>query len=477
MSALRPVLFIASLVLLFWGCNRIDLSESTTSFDSLAETKAVLSEKDARIYDVTEADIDKYVQFKKLSAESKGESLTVSSITPFVCSEETVTSYIINYNKGCEIIAADKRCPAILAKSDDINIDINLLPPPALDWLMDLNKPIKEAKIRRGIITLSEDDSRNVDFWNCLEPDSLQSNRSFEIPDDYPSGHWELIDVHQQLVSDVIVGHLVSVKWGQGSPYNTYCPLVDPNWGPLRSPAGCVAVAGAQLLYYFHNYIGVPSTAPSSGSVSGYVYPTYTVSQSFTNESSTIWTQMSSQPQIAALLIGAVGKAVGTSYASPFVIENGVVTNLQSGAPIGSFPNYAFDNYNLSWTWRALTQASDSTAVIGSINNGSPVYVGASNSDASYNHAFLIDAWKQDKYQYVYTYEYVFDDPEAYETYLVPCEVVITYSSPVGRYFAMNWGWEGSCDNIWFAPLGIWNPDGISFDGNRYLYYNFNLME
>lgn len=41
---------------------------------------------------------------------------------------------------------------------------------------------------------------------------------------------------------------LITSKWGQGAPYNNLCPI-DPNTG-LRSDAGCVATALAQIMYY-----------------------------------------------------------------------------------------------------------------------------------------------------------------------------------------------------------------------------------
>jgi hypothetical protein len=39
-------------------------------------------------------------------------------------------------------------------------------------------------------------------------------------------------------------------SWGQGYPYNNYCPVVDADTGD-RAPAGCVACAMAQILRYY----------------------------------------------------------------------------------------------------------------------------------------------------------------------------------------------------------------------------------
>ena len=42
--------------------------------------------------------------------------------------------------------------------------------------------------------------------------------------------------------------------------YNIYCPLKSDNF--WHAPAGCVAIAGAQILYYLNHKFGVPATAP-----------------------------------------------------------------------------------------------------------------------------------------------------------------------------------------------------------------------
>ena len=128
-----------------------------------------------------------------------------------------------------------------------------------------------------------------------------------------------------------------------------------------------------------------------------------------------------------------------------------------------------------------MNSPSDSASVISSLNAGSPVLTSGKpedNSDSN-GHSFLIDAWKQVRNRFVYTYEYVYDEP--YDDLLLPIEqperlVEITYSAPIARYFGMNWGWGPNYNTMWFAPLGTWNPNGTPLDGRRQIYYNFHVI-
>ena len=73
--------------------------------------------------------------------------------------------------------------------------------------------------------------------------------------------------------------------WDQGEPYNEFCPWVTSDMKE-RAPAGCVAVAGAEVLYYLHNRYGVPVNMVSEGYCNG-VIGNY--SRWFGNADSDVW--------------------------------------------------------------------------------------------------------------------------------------------------------------------------------------------
>lgn len=390
-----------------------------------------------------------------------------------------VASYLINYDDGWELLAADKRCQIVLAWAPHGRLIVDNMPLAARQWLEDLNlyviaKSDCQSNSLRGYLT--DDEIESFDYWHYINsrdvpfPDWSPENEGF------PSGHWELTGTGQSLVSET-VNHLVPVHWGQDYPYNIYCPLVEQQYGDLRSPAGCVAVAGAQVLYYFHSFLGVPSTAPTTGSVTGYARPNGDFSQSFGNDSASAWGLMPTQPSVIAMLIGQIGKAIGTNYASYIETRNGVITYIGSGASLSSLASLLSNEYGISSSQSYLVNVSDVNSIIGSINNGSPVLVSASvvPDNNRGGHTFIIDAWKQTRYRYYYNYEWIYDDPANNEIWIVPTEVLYDYSSPINKFFGMNWGWDEDYDDMWFAPLGTWSPSDDAYDGNRHFYYNFSL--
>ena len=416
---------------------------------------------------VTEEDVLQYVSFMQSFGEDKGINRSNPQIEA-VSSQSEITSYVVNYDNGWEILAADKRCQMVLAYSEEGQFILEKLPKGAQEWLADLNASVSVARAFHDRQNLSPElnpaEQANVEYWDVIE--DRGSLRLPQTRDDLPPGHWELFRVKQTTV-DEVVGPLVPVKWGQGTPYNNYCPLYRINNTDYRSAAGCVAIAGAQLLYYLHYQLGVPATAPSVGSVSGYVFidntPGY-YTQSFSNPTSTIWDEMATHADSTAALIGSLGKAIDMVY------------GIRSGAITLDLANYCLDSLGLTWNWCVYSQASDSTYVIQSINNNSPVLVDAGNQDLSDRHAFLIDAWKQQRYCYEYSYEYIFDDPNDMQSCIFPTILeVTTYSAPFARFFAMNWGWEGAYDNVWYAPFGVWNPGAHNFNGTRQLFHHFSI--
>ena len=99
----------------------------------------------------------------------------------------------------------------------------------------------------------------------------------------------------------------------------------------------------------------------------------------------------------------------------------------------------------------------------------SPVLAQANSINTGVGHAFLIDAWRQSKTKYTYTYEWVPDVVNPGETIAVPPEIIIVYSAPTARFFSMNWGEGENYNNSWYSVMLSWE----GFDLNRRIYYNF----
>ena len=125
--------------------------------------------------------------------------------------------YVFNAenNSGFVIVSGDDRTEAILGYSDKGELDIETAPD-NVKWLLDYYDKV---------ITAMEKLPENSD---------------------------EQVSSHRKIMANSsarkTIEPLLKTQWGQGEPYNKYCP----EWvgTGLRYPAGCVAVAMAQVINY-----------------------------------------------------------------------------------------------------------------------------------------------------------------------------------------------------------------------------------
>ena len=165
------------------------------------------------------------------------------------------------------------------------------------------------------------------------------------------------------------VGPLLTTKWGQGYPWNYNCPYFAKSgkW----APTGCPAVAVAQLLYYYHFHLGVPSglyhsIVPTYKYNKHKDYYTLSVTRSDYHANSNRWEEMAktyrsrcaSTDYVGDLMID-IGERVGITYS-----ENG------SGAAFDDYKN-VFSLYGLSSN--AIDYNSDK--LISSLNDNKPVLI------------------------------------------------------------------------------------------------------
>ena len=164
----------------------------------------------------------------KTSTRSINTYLEVDNITP-IGNGEKPSYYIVNYknNSGFSIIAGDKRANAVLAFSTEgnFNLDLENMPTGLIEWLDNADTYIGEVRTGRKI--------------NQIEDQ--------QIPQEIDPCNDEVIQV----------GPLLKTEWGQYNGYNNRVPKTgcDKAWyNPEgKAPAGCVAVATAQVMGY-HKY-------------------------------------------------------------------------------------------------------------------------------------------------------------------------------------------------------------------------------
>ena len=234
------------------------------------------------------------------------------SITPYIASSTSDTvMYIVNYGSenGWKIVSADSRTPAILAECGFGEFSFETENKGLLSWVDCMGEDM--AAIRRlpsENLTFSQEDIlRNKSFWKG-EPLYSRGEASHG-----ENGHFE---IYISTISEFYdsLAHMVP-QWTQSEPYNSMSPFTF-NSSTTRAPAGCVAVAGAQVLYFLHNKYGAPQSMYSSGYCSGNIS---SFTRVFDNPTTTSWADMDTTYNVNStgpepILIGKIGQLVSMHY-------------------------------------------------------------------------------------------------------------------------------------------------------------------
>jgi len=452
------IFFLIGLSLALAACNQVTLDDDAGLSQKKAETP------------MSTFDVSYQTLLDLLSVPSTNVApKLVASIEPITHAEDTLM-YLVTFqdDKGWSLIAADKRLPVTLAEGDQGSLDLDNLPPGLVIWLDDIANRVYELKQTTDL----DETSDNYKVWLRFEAysDHLAGKSPRRIldkdalPIDDVKGYWELVGVTTTALTPITVGPLIQTKWGQSSPWNSCVPYTNSNY-TTRCPAGCVAVAGAQMAYFLHYALGKPVTAPASGVCYGYSSDnSSSYSFNFSNFGSTVWDNMATRTwetntDLSAYLIGYVGMSIDMDYE-----EGGSGASMSdlrsflSGQGIGS-----------------SSQSYNSSTVLSSLNSGRPVIVSANRKYYTTflgiriphytGHAWIIDGYEADRTKYTYTYEWVYSGNS--NTPIPYVENRVTESiSTTNHALIMNWGYSGSYDGNRYTITGDWKT---SSDRN-YLY-------
>ena len=270
-----------------------------------------------------------------------------------------------------------------------------------------------------GFIIVSGDDT-TVPVWGYSEQGTFDINR-------LPCNMLAWLEEYQQQLQwlrdhpdaaprktttlTTSVSPLLSTIWGQGSPFNRFCPVIDSR----HCVTGCLATALAQIMYY-HKW---PNRGEGDNSYS-LTQPdgsTINVSADF-SQSYYQWDSMldsynvnytSAQANAVARLMSDAGVAIYMKYgpssssANYSDIMQALIANFDYNP---SIKYYLKDYY--SGDWDAMLRAE--------LDTRRPIYYsGQTNSNSG--HAFVLDGYRSD------------------------------------GYFHVNWGWGGDCDGYFLTSL------------------------
>ena len=133
----------------------------------------------------------------------------------------TAAAYYVFNNPeqpGWVIVAGDDRARSILAYGDEEYFDADEVPECVQEWL-------------NGYVEQIEAIGSAEDVPAATEASILAANKSKIVP-------------------------LLFSKWAQGLPFNQQCPSYSTTSGTSYCPAGCVAIAMAQIMYYYKSSFG-----------------------------------------------------------------------------------------------------------------------------------------------------------------------------------------------------------------------------
>ena len=295
--------------------------------------------------------------------------------------------YIFNFKGGGWVMVANNDKGAkILAYSESSSLDINDAPVEFKWWLEKVTKLLKETQEaeKKGILK----------SFRKLEP-------AYAVSPKHNS-----------------VGPLLKTAWGQGKSYNQKCPSDSRSIeGNGRVPAGCVAVAMAQIMNYY-------AWPPKGRGKNSYI--------------------PASHPEYGRLSVdfGNSFYKWGESESAKIIYHSGVAVNMNYG-PYGSSSylssaNSALQQYFGYKTSGLIKKRSDSewdALLINSLDKSHPVLY---QGKGAIVHAFVCDGYK------------VVDD---------------------GILYHFNWGWYGRA-NGWFRIGRISPLSSYSFNQNNYAIFD-----
>lgn len=398
-----------------------------------------------------------------------------SRITCYADNTRDTLLYICDNSEGGWVMySSDTRVPPIVAQSGSGTFADAMKNENIAWWIKGIAEDMKAIRgaADHELNFSKEEIESNTNFWESVSaPDKFikehvtkNLTRGKDGPGTIPQGHYELISstYHTEVYDSI--PRLTETNWHQGYPFNNYCPYISGD-STYRSPAGCVAIAGAQMLYFLHYELGVPQTAPSEA----YCYGS--------NDTNYDWAQYNYTTEIWDIMNNGNG-----SNAAPFIANVGLLCQMNygdngSGSDLEKLTN-AFTAYGIDCTLSTYSTNNIQTSLL----NGMPVVLGANDNVSGKGHAFMADKYKRTRGVQTNTYEWVYDyvptnpDGSIVLVPILPHKVEHTYYSPTISMIGMNWGDAAYLNYGWYSLTGDWIAGNFNFTVNRKMLHNFEAI-
>ena len=453
-----------------------NLKTTTTFEDKIAlnvETRAETYEGQAldQEYFVTATDLENFVNFRR--KESDRSNLSVREVKSYGFDSSQTLFYILNYDKGWEVVAADKRVQPTLAHGDDGTFTMDTDNEPMKFWMNMLAEGVLKTRQTSDIATRASADNAEegttepnpyLEFWESISPsDSSRSGTLTPYPGLHLPGDGLYTYKIDQEVSyqTTTYEHLIETHWYQTEPWNEFCPL-KTDGSNLRMPAGCVAISASQMLYYLRNFYDLTLYSPTHFIHNGN-------SLYFDLFETSAWDYMAiddnpnttpNNYSLVAMLIAYVGQLIDMDY-----------SNTGSYASTMRLKEQVFSEFDITCD---ESETYNPNTIADNISNNLPVILKATCNEGG--HSWIADGYKITRK--ITTSYFVSYETEKTEWFLMTLDKDDAhYSSSVStvtsEQIQMNWGWGESYDQTWYATSPGWVLDGHNFDSNIGMLYNF----
>lgn len=451
--------------------NTVDLSNNSLSTRSIALSEidsVALRDSVYKEFFVTYSDAMIYASIHC----DEEEGIGLDTIVPLTDGSDTLM-YLVQYDNGWDVIAADKRGPLVVAMSEDGEFSIT-------DTLPGFRTYLDAQKLYLKSMRYIAENNSNSDaflFWSMIHPKDMPKTRTLG------SGYWEMYDSESETTTEES-GHMLQTAWGQKFPWNVYVPYDVEKPGD-KCAVGCVPVAGAQMLYYLHHKIGLPQNMYTSGGCTG---NNNNFSFSFSNPTSTAWDNMAlnsweystAKKEQAALLMTYVGCLIDAEYGTNTDAWTEDLGTLFSNLGISS----TYEDYDSSIAWESL---KDEMPVIVDAYLENDKILGIIN-DYHGGHAWVMDGWKTVTTRRTCYYGWVdstWQDLKPNLDPIAPAAIrpddMIKYKdfktetfTFVSKSVLMNWGWDGASNDVYCTLDGAWSPyTDANFQYKRRMLHGF----
>jgi len=412
---------------------------------ALGKTKQFLSDKNLDNHTRSTVDDLIVVSYKKNDFPMNISSMRGKTIQTRAQTEEidTLSVYLIEYEKngvkGFSIASDDYRIPLVLALSENGSLADTLYNQGLAIYIEGLGA-LCQQQLEEYYDAEQENesiDTRGLIVYKPSKPniDSYLMTRT--IGDD-----WLGVSIAYTSDGTVVrdINPLLRTKWNQWSPYN--------NKVKTGCPAGCVAVATAQIMAYFKK----PYT------------------EDYWNELTTLSYVPTGNPVLSdrvATLMATVGAGVGTKYDS-----DGSGADFTDASPYLRSVGISNTCHSSLTTERVIHSLINAMPVMGNEKRTKIIPGFYKNG-----HVWIIDGLYQ--FDYTSTVSYY----EVYDEFLVPSRVTESdweYVVECGfkwkktqrqtaTYYHINWGWGGYSD-------GYYTALNYSYENNQNYKYDNKMI-